>query len=123
MLIHLKNGIAQTAAERETGDFDLCTVLLVDDDPIVTEAMKGILEVAVGCKVRVASTAWAALMELADSPIDLVVTDFHMPEINGLRLADLVRRIWPMIPIMMLTGDSSVPLEARSLVDDFLDKG
>jgi len=97
-------------------------VLLVDDDPISTEARKAILERKLGCKVTIAAGAWDAIVEMSRSNFDLLITDFHMPGINGFQLVLVVRAIW-RLPIMMLTGDSAVPDYAREEVDEFIEKG
>ncbi len=98
-------------------------VLLVDDDVLRMEMTQKILEGKFQCIVRDAHNAWSAIEQLSSSKFDLLITDFHMPNANGLQLSNVVRKIWPTIPILMLSGDSAVPEAARALVDDFVEKG
>src|SRR5262249_11071177 len=98
-------------------------ILLVDDDTCGTQGRKAILEMAFPCTVRTAPRGRAALPELASFRFDLVILDYHMPEMNGLELARIIRRIRPTLPMMMLSGDSSVPDEAKEAVDEFVEKG
>jgi CheY-like chemotaxis protein len=98
-------------------------VLLVDDDVLRMEMTKKILEGKFQCSVRIAHSAWSAVEQLSCSKFDLLITDFHMPNTDGLQLSNVVRKIWPTTPILMLSGDSAVPDAARALVDDFVEKG
>lgn len=62
-------------------------ILLVDDDPIVLRALRRLLRgVRAGWYVDVAESADAALQQLAAADYDVVVTDLHMPVLDGLQL-------------------------------------
>src|SRR5215471_21423926 len=84
-------------------------ILLVDDDVLRTEITKVVLASKFPQGVHVVHDAWSAVEKLASSSFELLVTDFHMPHINGFQLARVVKALWPEVPILMLTGDSSVP--------------
>ena len=57
--------------------------------------------------------------------IDLVITDYNMPEMNGLEFLNLLKRILPSVPLIMLTGygNSGTYLKALGLgVVEFISK-
>ncbi|WP_414476267.1 response regulator [Microvirga sp. M2] len=86
-----------------------CTVLLVEDDPLVMTATTAMLE-DLGHTVLEAPSAEAALSILREDPsIDLVVTDHAMPGMTGLELAERIRVEWPTMPILLASGHAEVP--------------
>lgn len=89
------------------------SVLAVDDDPLVLMNTVMMLE-DMGHTVCEASSGTKALAFLAERKIDLIVTDQAMPQMTGSQLADVVRERWPHIPIILATGYSELPPEARA---------
>jgi signal transduction histidine kinase/ActR/RegA family two-component response regulator len=81
------------------------TVLLVEDDPRVSEFSLGVLE-ELGYKVLYASTAEAALTVAHnyEGPIHLLLTDVILPGMNGRALADELKRVRPDIKILFASG-------------------
>ena len=65
-------------------------VLVVDDALTVRELQRSILERA-GYEVRTASDGLEALARLAESPVDLVLTDVEMPRMDGFALTEAIR--------------------------------
>jgi DNA-binding NtrC family response regulator len=57
-----------------------------------------------GYIIREASNGAEALEKIAAERFDLVLTDFVMPHIDGLRLAELVHDKWPQLPVILITG-------------------
>lgn len=81
------------------------TVLFVEDDALVREAVVEALRAA-GFTVRVAVNGdeARALLE-RDAAVDIVFSDIVMPgSISGIDLAALVRERWPAIPVVLATG-------------------
>ena len=62
-----------------------------------------------------------ALDRLAGAAFDLVVTDLSMPGMTGRELAHHVRRKYPRLPIVLLTGDTDAEAE-RAHVDAVVKK-
>jgi DNA-binding NarL/FixJ family response regulator len=54
--------------------------------------------------------------------VDLVVTDFEMPEMNGAEVAAAVKSLNANIPVLLFSGSSLVPPRIRHLVDASCDK-
>jgi DNA-binding response OmpR family regulator len=99
-------------------------VLVVDDDPTVSDVVRRYLEQD-GCLVMVVSDGLSGLAAVAADPPDLVVLDLMMPGVDGLEVCRRVRRTMPLLPIVMLTAlgeeaDRVVGLEVGA--DDYLTK-
>jgi PAS domain S-box-containing protein len=81
-------------------------LLLVDDDPLVRELVCEQLRCA-GFAVTVCGEAASALARLDSGlAVDLLLTDFAMPEMNGVALAREARKRRPGLPVAVLTGYS-----------------
>jgi two-component system chemotaxis response regulator CheY len=83
-------------------------VFLVDDSPTILASLSGILGKA-GLAVDTAENAEAALAKLRPGPaLRLIITDYHMPGMNGVELIREVRKLAPyrFLPILMLTTES-----------------
>ncbi|HEX7800095.1 MAG TPA: PAS domain S-box protein [Asticcacaulis sp.] len=79
-------------------------ILVVDDEDLVRRfSVEALTEL--GYRVLEASSAQAALAMILDRPdVDLLFTDIVMPEMNGKKLADLVREKRPDLPVIYTTG-------------------
>jgi CheY-like chemotaxis protein len=97
-------------------------ILCIDDDGAGLEARKELLEIS-GYKVLTAQSGEQGLGLFASHPIDAVVLDYKMPEMNGDRVARLMRCVKPDVPILMLSGYSELPTNELGCVDAFLSKG
>lgn len=79
-------------------------ILLVDDNPAVRRYLRAVLEQQQDWKVTgEARTGAEALHEVLESPPDLVVLDYRMPDINGVDVARQISVMFPKIPILMVT--------------------
>ena len=99
-------------------------ILLIDDDPWVRESLSDLLR-TVGHHVTEADGGGAGLAHLAESPVDLVLTDLVMPEVSGWDVARAIKSRLPGLPIVLMTGwGDQVVKEAsqRGLVDRVLGK-
>jgi two-component system chemotaxis response regulator CheY len=83
-------------------------ILLVDDSPTMLASLSGILTRS-GVIVEKACNGQEALGKLQPSPaLRLIITDFHMPGMNGVELIREVRKMaaYRFLPILMLTTES-----------------
>jgi CheY-like chemotaxis protein len=78
-------------------------ILVVDDEPDVRDSVKYALDRA-GYSVRTAESAMDALAELARNPTDLVITDIIMPQINGVEAIESIRKAFPSVRIIAISG-------------------
>jgi PAS domain S-box-containing protein len=84
------------------------SVLVVDDDQRVREALVGMLNSA-GHRTAHAGSGREALEKLEHDRFDLVFTDLSMPEMDGWAVAGEVRRRWPEVKVVLITGHSVTP--------------
>lgn len=78
-------------------------ILIVEDDRDLREALVTTLELA-KFRVREASDAHEALQRLAEAPADMVVSDVNMPGLSGHELLGEVQRLYPGLPVMLITA-------------------
>jgi DNA-binding NtrC family response regulator len=99
-------------------------VLVVDDSPLMCEQVAAILALD-GLEVESATDGKAALERLHSGSFHLVITDWHMPGMNGMALLHEVRAEHLPLGVIVLTGfgDLDVALEAmKDGADDFITK-
>jgi DNA-binding NtrC family response regulator len=96
--------------------------LVVDDEPAVRRVLGATLS-ADGHIVTEASGAREALEILESGRFDAVLTDRAMPGMNGEQLALAVKRAWPDLPVVLVTGfgdfmmaDGERPIGVRAVV-------
>jgi CheY-like chemotaxis protein len=77
--------------------------LLVDDDPHVRKFISEHLAAA-GYVVRVAIDGLDAVGKLRDGPLDWIISDLNMPGMSGLEFLDVVRKRFPQIPVILISG-------------------
>jgi CheY-like chemotaxis protein len=103
--------VAAAAAPGRRG----ATLLLVDDDFLIRMSTASLLEDLGYVVLKAASGAEALEALKAGAKIDLLVTDYAMPGMTGLQLAEKARALHPGLPILLATGYADLP--ARSALD------
>jgi response regulator RpfG family c-di-GMP phosphodiesterase len=83
------------------------TLLLVDDEASILSSLRRLLRPA-GYTIHTAESGQAGLDILEREPIDLVVSDMRMPEMNGAQFLEQVRNRWPATTRILLTGYADV---------------
>jgi DNA-binding NtrC family response regulator len=78
-------------------------ILVVDDDVIVIKSCKRILE-AEGFEVFTCPSADEALEKLKNCDFDLLLMDVKMPKHDGIFLMREIKKNWPGIPIVVMSG-------------------
>jgi CheY-like chemotaxis protein len=89
------------------------TILVVDDDSNLRQTLVLILRSA-GYEVEFAENAPKGMIQLQGRPFDLMILDYKMPEIDGLKLLKTVRNLHPDLPVFFLTGNGSPEVEAEA---------
>ncbi|WP_142859122.1 PAS domain S-box protein [Salinigranum halophilum] len=106
---------------------DTVRVLHVDDDPEFAAMAAAFLERADDrFAVDTATSVSAGLDSLAASDFDCVVSDYEMPEQDGLAFLDAVRAESPDLPFILFTGKGSEEIASEAIsagVTDYLQKG
>ena len=79
-------------------------IVVVDDERIVTSAFKTLLKVEGFSDAHFFNSPKDALTFLKDNQPDLVISDFLMPEMNGLEFLSEVKKLYPEVSKILLTG-------------------
>ena len=83
------------------------TILLVEDDRALREALGDTLELG-GYRYRAVDSAEAALLALSNEDFGLMVSDVNMPGMDGHELQMLVRQRHPQVPVLLMTAYGAV---------------
>ncbi|MCD4750521.1 MAG: sigma-54 dependent transcriptional regulator [Thermoanaerobaculales bacterium] len=88
--------------------------LVVEDDQAASRVIALNL-VREGFEVRSVENAAEALRFLPEAHPDVVLTDYLMPDMNGLELLSKIRREWPQLPVIMMTGQGDERLAVQAM--------
>lgn len=83
-------------------------LLLVDDDPSLLKLL-GMRLTSEGFNVTTAENGQEALRRLARDPIDLIISDLRMDEMDGMALFAEIQKRQPGMPVIILTAHGSIP--------------
>jgi response regulator RpfG family c-di-GMP phosphodiesterase len=83
------------------------TLLLVDDEPSVLSALRRLFRLQ-GYDIEQATSGADALQVLARRPVDLVISDMRMPEMDGATFLEAVRQSHPDTVRLLLTGYADI---------------
>jgi len=98
------------------------TILCIDDESDLLEVRRILLEKA-GYRVLGAATGRQGIRLFSAERIDLVVLDYWMADMNGLEVAEELKRTNSKVPIVMFSGYRSILDEGIGRVDTWLVKG
>jgi len=91
------------------------SILVVDDESVVREGVKRVLEGAGEFRVETCSSGHLALERLLDENFDLVITDLKMPGMSGMEVLQTLKAIHPDIPVVMITGYAMVSTAVEAM--------
>ncbi len=107
---------------RSLGDL---SVLLIDDDPMTRQTLRQIICHLGVTRVSEASDGDEALALMRGRDVDVVLTDVHMPRMDGLSFLQEVKREWPAVPVVVLTGFPTIETAIQAMkrgASDFIMK-
>ena len=96
-------------------------VLLVEDEHLIRTLTKGILEIRFGVEVLVAEDGHQALALLAENAVELILTDYFMPNMDGRELIRTLREDGRLLPIIALTA-AAIGDEQQELINAGADR-
>jgi PAS domain S-box-containing protein len=105
------------------------TILHVDDDPSLTSLVKTFLErdaSPLECSVQTETDPADALDRIRAESFDVVISDYNMPELNGIELLTAIREEYPELPVLLFSGEETEDIAAEIIatgVTDYLRKG
>ncbi len=92
------------------------TILVVEDDHGMQKIYEKVLS-AEGYKVIQAESGAQALVELAETPADLMITDLKMKNMSALEILPILKKDHPQMPVIVVSG------RYEGLTEDFKKKG
>ena len=98
------------------------SVLLVDDDPSIRDLLSMQLEEA-GFEARQAEDGIDGLVKLRDELPKVIISDLQMPRMSGIEFISVVRRRFPSIPVIALSGSIPSEFPAEAKPDVWFEKG
>lgn len=80
-------------------------ILIVDDDRLIVSLLEaGLTESDSDYAVTTALSASEALLKLSQAQFELVMTDYQMPDMNGVELIGKIRALSPATPIVLMSA-------------------
>ena len=80
------------------------SIIIVDDEDVVLRSLSSLLSLETDYEIHTFVSPFAALDAFKDIHVDLVISDFLMPEMNGLELLAAIKRRYPDVVRVLLTG-------------------
>ncbi len=80
------------------------TIVLVDDEEMVLTSLRAFLTLETNFNIKTFTSAKSALEFIKNNDIDIVFSDYLMPEMDGISFLAKVREIRPDVPRIILTG-------------------
>ncbi|MFF3612030.1 response regulator transcription factor [Streptomyces sp. NPDC002580] len=114
----------RTASQLHRPDGEPVRVLVVDDEPDVTDVLSGVLT-GEGWQVRTAADGATALVAARDFRPDAVVLDWMLPDLDGLQVLRALRREAPRVCVLFLTARDAVEDRIAGITaggDDYVTK-
>jgi DNA-binding NtrC family response regulator len=102
--------LSRAPVENVTGG----TVLIIDDETAIRESLETLLEFE-GYAVQSAETGEEGLAKMAETPFDLVLLDFALPDRNGLEILADIRSRDPQLAVIMITAYGTVDNAVRAM--------
>ena len=93
---------------------DKSHILVIDDEKNYLLVLQTLLEDE-GYTVTAISDPETALAFLAESEVDVVVTDMKMPKVSGREVLQHVKKSWPYIPVLIMTAFGSIEIRGLRL--------
>ena len=99
-------------------------ILVVDDDASVRRSMTRLLNAA-GYEVSTAEHGFDALLQLRTAVPDVIISDLNMPQMSGFEFLSVVRRRFPEIPVIAVSGayETGDHVPGGVIADAFYPKG
>src|ERR1700754_1298341 len=104
---------ASTRKQKVGSMREINTILIVDDEPIVGDALKTILSDS-GYKVDVVRTGRAGLNRARKQRFDFAITDLRLPDMSGLQVLAGIREIDPGTAVIVITSYSTPEIVTES---------
>ncbi len=117
---------SNTEFELAPGQIAASRVVVVDDEPLITQALSVFFDVELGIEAMCFNDPHQALEACLTNDVDMVISDFVMPGMNGIELLARLRQERPQVTRVLLTGyaDKQSAIEAinRARLFQYIEK-
>jgi DNA-binding NtrC family response regulator len=99
-------------------------VMVLDDEPIVCERLRSMLE-KMDLEVETFVESGKALKRIVETPFQVLITDLKMKELDGIEMLKITQKVSPQTKVIMITGFATVEKAKQALqmgVFDFIAK-
>ena len=105
---------AAVLSRRPAASAGIGSILIIDDEAAIRESLETLLEFE-GYTVQSAETGEEGLARLGETPFDLVLLDFALPDRNGLEIMAEIRSRDPQLAVIMITAYGTVDNAVRAM--------
>jgi len=96
---------------------DANTIVIVDDEEMVLKSISSLLELEESYEVKTFTSPQKALDFIREQSMDLVISDYLMPGMDGISFLSRVREERPMVPLIILTGYADKTTAIKAIND------
>ncbi len=100
----------------------IATVLCIDDEQTALQLRQTVLESA-GYKVLTAKSGALGIQAFKSGPVNAVILDYWMADMNGMQVAREIRKLNPSMPIIILSAYGELLDESLGIADIWIRKG
>lgn len=93
----------------------MATILVVDDAQAEQVRLSRLLATDSTYEIRTAGSGDQALELVSEQPVDLVITDLRMPQMDGLELLEKLQERYPRIPVILMAGQGTEELTVKAI--------
>jgi len=102
-------------AIKETLVEGLPTLLIVDDEPDFLRGLARSIPEEIPCKILTAERATQALSLMEKNPVELVLTDIRMPDMNGIGLLEEIKSRDPWVTVVIMTAYGTIDTAVNAI--------
>jgi len=92
----------------------MTSILIIDDDPTICMMLQALLK-RKSYEVDTSFSAKSGLVKIKAKAYDLIISDFRLPDINGLELLDQIKNKYPDIPVIIMTSYADIKTAVNAM--------
>ncbi len=89
-------------------------ILIVDDEPLIRQSLFESLRIE-GFQATMSSNGEDALEKLRNNKVDILLTDLKLPKMSGIQLLEKVKKDYPQIEVILITGFGTIETAVEAM--------